>query len=162
MVLQAGAEKKVTFDWGPAGSKAEDCFFGIMALDQGYSFNFIQVGSKVYRYMAIVVLPCSVNLMQVLPSPDPGSGRNIPDPQHWVFEDKTLKNYIMLLNFFPHKLEYYGTGIFFIKLQKRTFKLQKAPALKSEHLANQKLKISFLFCTFESNFSLPGSWNWFQ
>ena len=41
--LQAGAEKKVTFDWGPAGSKAEDCFFGIMALDQGYSFNFIQV-----------------------------------------------------------------------------------------------------------------------
>jgi hypothetical protein len=45
-VLQAGAEKKVTFDWGPAGSKAEDCFFGIMALDQGYSFNFIQVGIR--------------------------------------------------------------------------------------------------------------------
>jgi hypothetical protein len=43
LLFKAGAEKKVTFDWGPAGSKAEDCFFGIMALDQGYSFNFIQV-----------------------------------------------------------------------------------------------------------------------
>lgn len=42
VICSAGAEKKVTFDWGPAGSKAEDCFFGIMALDQGYSFNFIQ------------------------------------------------------------------------------------------------------------------------
>ena len=41
--LQAGAEKKVSFDWGPDGSKAEDCFFGIVALDQGYSFDFIQV-----------------------------------------------------------------------------------------------------------------------
>ncbi|XP_023334273.1 beta-1,4-mannosyltransferase egh [Eurytemora carolleeae] len=38
----AGAEKKVSFDWGPDGSKAEDCFFGIVALDQGYSFGFIQ------------------------------------------------------------------------------------------------------------------------
>ena len=32
--LQAGAERKVSFDWGPDGSKAEDCFFGIVALDQ--------------------------------------------------------------------------------------------------------------------------------
>ena len=31
---QAGAERKVSFDWGPDGSKAEDCFFGIVALDQ--------------------------------------------------------------------------------------------------------------------------------
>ena len=38
---QAGAERKVTFDWGPDGSKAEDCFFGIVALDQGYTFDFI-------------------------------------------------------------------------------------------------------------------------
>ena len=41
-VTQAGAERKVTFDWGPDGSKAEDCFFGIVALDQGYSFDFIE------------------------------------------------------------------------------------------------------------------------
>lgn len=45
--LQAGAERKVTFDWGPDGSKAEDCFFGIVALDQGYTFNFIQVMYRV-------------------------------------------------------------------------------------------------------------------
>jgi len=42
VICNAGAEKKVSFDWGPDGSKAEDCFFGIVALDQGYSFNFIQ------------------------------------------------------------------------------------------------------------------------
>ena len=41
-MFQAGAEKKVSFDWGPEGSKAEDCFFGMVALDQGYTFNFIQ------------------------------------------------------------------------------------------------------------------------
>jgi hypothetical protein len=35
--------------------------------------------------------------------------------------------------------------VFFIKLQKRTFKLQKMPALKSEHLAIQKLKIFIPF-----------------
>ena len=40
--LQAGAERKVTFDWGPAGSKAEDTFLGIVALDQGYTFDFIE------------------------------------------------------------------------------------------------------------------------
>ena len=32
----------MSFDWGPEGSKAEDCFFGMVALDQGYTFNFIQ------------------------------------------------------------------------------------------------------------------------
>ena len=32
----------MSFDWGPDGSKAEDCFFGMVALDQGYTFNFIQ------------------------------------------------------------------------------------------------------------------------
>ena len=42
IIFQAGAEKKVSFDWGPEGSKAEDCFFGMVALDQGYTFNFIQ------------------------------------------------------------------------------------------------------------------------
>ena len=34
ILLKAGAERKVSFDWGPDGSKAEDCFFGIVALDQ--------------------------------------------------------------------------------------------------------------------------------
>ena len=34
VLSQAGAERKVSFDWGPDGSKAEDCFFGIVALDQ--------------------------------------------------------------------------------------------------------------------------------
>jgi len=42
VICNAGAERKVTFDWGPDGSKAEDCFFGIVALDQGYSFDWIQ------------------------------------------------------------------------------------------------------------------------
>ena len=32
----------MSFDWGLDGSKAEDCFFGMVALDQGYSFDFIQ------------------------------------------------------------------------------------------------------------------------
>jgi len=41
VICNAGAERKVTFDWGPDGSKAEDCFFGMVALDQGYSFDFI-------------------------------------------------------------------------------------------------------------------------
>lgn len=42
VVCKAGAERRVTFDWGPDGSKAEDCFFGIVALDQGYTFDFIE------------------------------------------------------------------------------------------------------------------------
>ena len=42
LILQAGAERKVTFDWGLAGSKAEDCFFGMVAADQGYTFDFIE------------------------------------------------------------------------------------------------------------------------
>jgi len=40
--MQAGAERKVTFDNGPDGSVAEDCFFGMKAFSQGYSFNFIE------------------------------------------------------------------------------------------------------------------------
>lgn len=39
---QAGAERKVTFDNGPDGSVAEDCFFGMKAFSEGYSFNFIE------------------------------------------------------------------------------------------------------------------------
>ena len=40
--FQAGAERKISFDWGLAGSKAEDCFFGMVALDRGYTFDFIE------------------------------------------------------------------------------------------------------------------------
>jgi len=42
VICKAGAERKVSFDWGPDGSKAEDCFFGIVALDQGFTFDFIE------------------------------------------------------------------------------------------------------------------------
>jgi egghead protein (zeste-white 4 protein) len=40
--MQAGAERKISFDNGPDGSVAEDCFFGMKAYAQGYSFNFIE------------------------------------------------------------------------------------------------------------------------
>ena len=40
ILFQAGAERKVSFDWGPDGSKAEDCFFGIVALDQVVKYFF--------------------------------------------------------------------------------------------------------------------------
>ena len=42
VVCNAGAERKITFDWGLEGSKAEDCFFGMIALDRGYTFDFIE------------------------------------------------------------------------------------------------------------------------
>lgn len=42
VVCNAGAERKISFDWGLAGSKAEDCFFGMVALDRGYTFDFIE------------------------------------------------------------------------------------------------------------------------
>ena len=32
----------MTFDNGPEGSKAEDCFFGMLAMDAGYTFDFIE------------------------------------------------------------------------------------------------------------------------
>ncbi|CAL8081479.1 unnamed protein product [Orchesella dallaii] len=42
IVAQCGAEQRVSFDNGPDGSIAEDCYFGIKAYSQGYSFNFIE------------------------------------------------------------------------------------------------------------------------
>ncbi|KAI6241634.1 Glyco-trans-2-like domain-containing protein [Aphelenchoides fujianensis] len=42
VVTQVGAERKVTFDHGPEGSIAEDCFFSMVAYRDGYSFNFIE------------------------------------------------------------------------------------------------------------------------
>lgn len=41
-LLQVGAEKQVTFDHGPDGSVAEDNYFGMVALRDGFSFDFIE------------------------------------------------------------------------------------------------------------------------
>lgn len=40
--FQTGAERRVTFDHGPDGSVAEDNYFGMVALREGYSFDFIE------------------------------------------------------------------------------------------------------------------------
>ena len=42
VVFQVGAERKISFDNGPDGSVAEDCFFGMKAYAEGYTFNFIE------------------------------------------------------------------------------------------------------------------------
>lgn len=42
VVTQVDAERRVTFDHGPDGSVAEDNFFGMVAMRDGYSFDFIE------------------------------------------------------------------------------------------------------------------------
>ncbi|XP_018326378.1 beta-1,4-mannosyltransferase egh [Agrilus planipennis] len=42
VVTQVGAERQVSFDNGPDGSVAEDCFFAMKAFSEGYTFNFIE------------------------------------------------------------------------------------------------------------------------
>jgi len=42
VVTQTRAEREVTFDHGPEGSIAEDCFFSMVAFRSGYSFDFIE------------------------------------------------------------------------------------------------------------------------
>lgn len=42
VVTRCEAEKEVTFDHGPDGSIAEDCYFAMIAMSRGYSFNFIE------------------------------------------------------------------------------------------------------------------------
>jgi len=42
VVANAAAEKEVTWDHGPEGSIAEDCFFGMVAMSKGFTFGFIQ------------------------------------------------------------------------------------------------------------------------
>ena len=42
VVTKAKAEKAVSFDNGLAGSTAEDAYFAIKAMDQGYTFDFIE------------------------------------------------------------------------------------------------------------------------
>ncbi|MCL4127227.1 UNVERIFIED_CONTAM: hypothetical protein GTU68_043156, partial [Idotea baltica] len=41
VVTQVGAEKQISFDHGPDGSVAEDNYFGMVALREGCSFDFI-------------------------------------------------------------------------------------------------------------------------
>ncbi|KAL8573424.1 hypothetical protein ACOMHN_032439 [Nucella lapillus] len=41
IVANAAAEKSVSFDHGPESSIAEDCFFAVVAFQQGYSFGFV-------------------------------------------------------------------------------------------------------------------------
>ncbi|XP_037069930.1 beta-1,4-mannosyltransferase egh-like [Pollicipes pollicipes] len=42
VVTQLDAERKVSFDNGMDGSVAEDCYFAMMAFQEGYSFDFIE------------------------------------------------------------------------------------------------------------------------
>lgn len=42
MVTNAAAEQDVSFDNGPDGSIAEDCYFAMKAFEKGYSFNWIE------------------------------------------------------------------------------------------------------------------------
>ncbi|KAK6173830.1 hypothetical protein SNE40_017218 [Patella caerulea] len=42
VVANAGAEKSVSYDFGPEGSITEDCYFGMKAWEKGYKFNFIE------------------------------------------------------------------------------------------------------------------------
>ncbi|KFB41556.1 AGAP000868-PA-like protein [Anopheles sinensis] len=42
VVTQLAAEKDVSFDHGPEGSVAEDCYFAMRAFARGYTFNFIE------------------------------------------------------------------------------------------------------------------------
>ncbi|CAJ0941604.1 unnamed protein product, partial [Mesorhabditis belari] len=41
VVTQVGAERKVSYDHGMEGSIAEDCFFSMVAMQHGYTFDFI-------------------------------------------------------------------------------------------------------------------------
>ncbi|XP_015599343.1 beta-1,4-mannosyltransferase egh [Cephus cinctus] len=41
VVTQMGAERQVSFNNGPDGSVAEDCFFAMKAFSEGYTFNFV-------------------------------------------------------------------------------------------------------------------------
>ncbi|GMS92288.1 hypothetical protein PENTCL1PPCAC_14463, partial [Pristionchus entomophagus] len=42
VVTRHGAERTITWDHGPEGSIAEDAYFGIMAIQAGYSFDYIE------------------------------------------------------------------------------------------------------------------------
>lgn len=42
VVTRCEAERDVSFDHGPDGSIAEDCYFSMIALAKGYSFDFIE------------------------------------------------------------------------------------------------------------------------
>ncbi|KAK6173717.1 hypothetical protein SNE40_017123 [Patella caerulea] len=42
IVANAGAERKITYDFGQEGSIAEDCFFALTAWKEGYKFGFVE------------------------------------------------------------------------------------------------------------------------
>lgn len=42
VVSKMGAERRITFDHGPDGSIAEDCFFSMIADRDGHTFDFIE------------------------------------------------------------------------------------------------------------------------
>ncbi|XP_055335191.1 beta-1,4-mannosyltransferase egh-like [Paramacrobiotus metropolitanus] len=42
VVTNAAAEQRVSYDNGPDGSIAEDCYFAMKAFEQGYTFNWIE------------------------------------------------------------------------------------------------------------------------
>lgn len=42
VVTKCSAERDVSFDNGPDGSVAEDCYFAMMAFKKGYTFDFIE------------------------------------------------------------------------------------------------------------------------
>ncbi|KAL3852336.1 hypothetical protein ACJMK2_015993 [Sinanodonta woodiana] len=41
IVIKQGVEKEVGLDFGPRGSIAEDCYFGLLAWKKGYKFGFV-------------------------------------------------------------------------------------------------------------------------
>lgn len=42
VLTQLDAERSVSYDNGPDGSVAEDCYFAMMAMQRGYSFDFVE------------------------------------------------------------------------------------------------------------------------
>lgn len=40
--MKVAAEKVVSYDHGPEGSIAEDCYFSMIAMKHGYTFDFIE------------------------------------------------------------------------------------------------------------------------
>lgn len=42
MCLKVAAERNVSYDHGMEGSIAEDCFFSMIAMKHGYTFDFIE------------------------------------------------------------------------------------------------------------------------
>lgn len=59
VVTRATAEKDVTYDNGPDGSIAEDCYFAMKAFEKGYSFNWIE--GEMWKKVPLLCQTCSSN-----------------------------------------------------------------------------------------------------